>query len=119
MFHILSTLTPTQVTLLAGALVSLVHSGLVKTVLFKVRSFSDTHKAQINWVTSFILPLVASVGLFLHNSATFNHTFPVFAQVYASAQAFYITFGKAAATVNKWYKAYVVLNAPVAPEQSF
>lgn len=120
MFHILSTLTPSQVTLLVGALVSVIHSGLVKAVLFRIKQLSDSHKTQINWVTSFALPILAAVGLALHNSASFNHAFPVYAEVYASAQAFYITVGKATKTVRSWYEAYVTLNAKtVAPESSF
>lgn len=120
MRHILQTLTPEQITLLVGALVSVVHSGLVKTALFRVKSFSDAHRSQINWFTSFALPLLASLALFLHNSASFNHAFPVYAEIYAASQAFYITVGRATKTVRSWYEAYVVLNAQtVAPEASF
>jgi hypothetical protein len=120
MFKVLQTLTPDQITLLVGALVSVIHSGLVKTALFRVKSFSDAHRTQINWFTSFALPLLASVALFLHNNQSFNHAFPVYAEVYASAQLFYITVGKATKTVRSWYEAYVVLNAQaVAPEASF
>lgn len=121
MFHILSTLPPYQVTLLAGALVSVIHSGLVKAVLFRVKELSDSHKTAINWVTSFVFPVLATVALALHNSAQFNHAFPVYSEVFLSSQAFYRSFGKAAKIIRSWYEAYVILNAKtVAPgEASF
>jgi hypothetical protein len=93
----LSSITSDQVLIVIGLLSPLLH-----LALGKIKSFSTTH----NWILSFLIPFVLTVGAFLATNTNFNHFVPAYASTYATAQAFYFV-------AVRWWKQYQTLQAQV------
>ena len=103
MYKFASTLTPEQIAIIVGVLSPLIHY-----FFDKWRNFNSTH----NYILSFAFPLLGTVAVFLLHNTTFTHLVPLYATVYATGQAVYVS-------AIRYWSAYNELNKLKKPEQSF
>lgn len=115
MYQFISSLTPTQITVLIGTAAALLQVAFVKGIILKLRDWERHHIEIINVITSVLLPAIFTVGSVLATNSSFKGVFPHYAEAYLAAQTFYYTAIRFTQLVYGWYQSSVALKSTAVP----